>query len=120
MRWPTKTLRVQKKNCNQHSMQHYNKLVRDGVPEHITRMGEPFSVHIADEQEYWQKLKEKLREEVDEFIATEQLDELADLYEVIDAIIAYKQISVEEIQKIQAEKRVKRGSFLKRIILEWS
>jgi predicted house-cleaning noncanonical NTP pyrophosphatase (MazG superfamily) len=98
----------------------YNKLVRDKIPEYIrNRGGNPVS-HVASEQEYWQKLKEKLLEEFEEFKKDESKEEFADLLEVIDAIGDYKEFSKEEIIAIRKRKVAERGAFKDRIILDES
>lgn len=98
----------------------YNKLVRDLIPNIIAAKGEPLTSHIADDAEYWEKLKEKLGEECAEFTEAETIDELADLMEVIDAIIAFKGFDRAELTRVQSEKAAKRGKFEKRIILDES
>ena len=95
----------------------YNKLVRDKIPEIIAGKGETAETRTASPEEYWLKLKEKLSEEVAEFKTAENQEELADILEVIDAIIAHKGFNPEEIQRIQTEKATERGRFEKRIIL---
>ena len=98
----------------------YNKLVRDKIPQYIiSKGGKPIS-HVADDAEYWQKLKEKLSEEVAEFYKDENMEELADLMEVIDAIMDFKQFDHEEIKKIKEKKAEERGRFKEKIILEES
>ena len=98
----------------------YNKLIRDKIPEIIKKKGGKPVVHIADEAEYWTKLKEKLSEEVEEFKKDENREELADIFEVIDAIVEYKKFDKKETEKIQKKKAEERGKFKKRIILEES
>ncbi|MBX4200644.1 nucleoside triphosphate pyrophosphohydrolase [Candidatus Parcubacteria bacterium] len=101
-------------------MQKYNKLVRDNIPDYIKGKGEAVIFHIATEQEYWQKLKEKIGEEAVEFSKNESIDELADILEIIDAIIDYKQFDRQEIEKVKVQKAEKKGKFSKRIILDES
>jgi predicted house-cleaning noncanonical NTP pyrophosphatase (MazG superfamily) len=98
----------------------YEKLVRDNIPEHIVSKGGTPITHIAEDTEYWQKLKEKLSEEVKEFNEAESADELADVLEVIDAIIDYKKFDRSSIEKIKKDKAEDRGKFDKRIILDES
>jgi len=96
----------------------YNKLVRDNIPEIIKKDNKTPITHIADDKEYWSKLKDKLEEEVDEFLKESTEEELADILEVIYAICDYKKIDKEELEKIRKKKSEKRGSFKKKIILD--
>ena len=96
----------------------YNKLVRDKIPQIIKEKGKIPKTHIADEKEYWDKLKIKLREEVDEFIKDSNKDEMADIFEVITAINSLKGWNIEEIIKTQKKKRKERGGFRDKIILD--
>jgi predicted house-cleaning noncanonical NTP pyrophosphatase (MazG superfamily) len=96
-----------------------SKLIRDKIPEIIEQnQGKPIT-HIAGEEEYWLKLKEKLQEEVDEFKEEGNEEELADVLEVIDAIIEFKQIDKSNLNKLKEDKAEKRGKFRKRIILDY-
>ena len=98
----------------------YNKLVRDKIPEYIRKKGENPITHIADDAEYWQKLKDKFLEEFEEFKKDENIEELADILEGIDAIVDYKGFDKDEIIKTKEKKAEERGKFKDRIILDES
>jgi len=98
----------------------YNKLVRDKIPEYIQSKGGAPVWHIADADEYQQKLYEKLQEEVDEFLATPNAEELADILEVIEAIRDNLRISATDLRLIKDKKSNERGKFRKKIILDES
>ena len=96
----------------------YDKLVRDRLPEIIEKEGNTPVTHIADDEEYWQRLKEKLKEEVNEFLEESNKEELVDILEVICAIREFKEISKEKLELLRKEKAKRRGGFKNRIILE--
>ncbi|MEK6958549.1 MAG: nucleoside triphosphate pyrophosphohydrolase [archaeon] len=94
------------------------KLVRNNIPKIIVSDGKAPVTHIASDKEHLKMLKEKLDEEVREFFKDESEEELADVLEVIDAIIAYKKFDKNKIAMIKEKKAKERGSFSKRIVLE--
>lgn len=96
----------------------YNKLVRDKIPEIIKQNNDTPITHIADDEEYWDKLKEKLKEEIDEFFKNSTEEELADILEVIYAFRDYMKIDKDKLEEIRAKKAQKRGAFKKKIILD--
>ena len=98
----------------------YNKLVRDKIPDYIASKGEKAITHIADDAEYWLKLKEKLVEEANEFLVSETIDELADVLEVINAIVKYRSFDEKMIESTRLLKLEKRGGFDAKIILDES
>lgn len=95
-----------------------SKLVRDKIPDIIRKNGEEPLIHVADAEEYWAALKEKLAEEVTEFQEAESAEEMADVFEVITAILEHKGWNIEQIVALQQKKRADRGVFKERIILE--
>lgn len=98
----------------------YDKLVRDRIPELIGAKGEECSFHIATDGEYAEKLYGKLREETEELIRDRNTGEIADVLEVIDAIMELEGISRNEVDAVKRKKYGERGGFSKRTILEES
>ena len=98
----------------------YNKLVRDKIPEIIHAKGGKPIIHVADDSEYWKKLKEKLIEEVEEFNASEAVEEIGDILEIVDAICAFKNITTAQRDDAKSKKFKERGGFTDKIILDES
>src|SRR3989344_8657834 len=99
----------------------YDKLVRDKIPEIISKKCEHVIAHVANDEELWLKLKEKLLEEADEFLranSENELGELADVAEVIDAIMRFGKFSESKLNRAKDKKRQERGGFRDRIILD--
>ncbi|MFE6665746.1 nucleoside triphosphate pyrophosphohydrolase [Streptomyces sp. NPDC057697] len=95
------------------------KLVRDGIPEIIRRNGEEPATCVAGAPEYRKRLRDKLSEEVGEFLEVEEdysKEELADVLEVVYALAQDLGITLEDLERCRAEKAAERGGFEKRII----
>lgn len=102
------------------SMKSYNKLVRDKIVESLEARNIPYKAHIADEDEYRLKLREKLQEEVDEYLRDGEVGELADVLEVVHALSRKEGVSPEELERVRTRKAAEKGAFEKRVILEES
>ncbi len=94
----------------------YTKLVRDKIPEIVKAKGINPINHIADDKEFESALMDKLQEEVKEFIEEPCKEEMADIMEVIYAILEQKQYSFNDIEEVRKKKAEERGAFDKRII----
>ncbi len=105
-------------------MKKFNKLVRDRIPEIIAAKGEMAKVRTLKDEDFVNALAAKLVEEAKEVEgaqgdAKELVKEIGDVFEVVDALIVQLGLSCEEIKKLQAERREKRGGFSKKIFLEY-
>ena len=99
-------------------IKHYNKLIRDNIPEIIKSKGQEPVVRVLSDEEYIIRLKEKLLEEVREYIEDSCIEELCDVYEILDAIKAIEGYTNAEIEAIKKAKADKNGAFNKRLFLE--
>ncbi|HEY9807824.1 MAG TPA: nucleoside triphosphate pyrophosphohydrolase [Halomicronema sp.] len=101
----------------------YKKLVRDRIPEIIREAGKECKTETFSEIQYSFALRDKLIEEALEVKAVlndeDLIKELADLFEVIEAILQESGISKEAVLAEQKKRRNERGGFEKRIKLIW-
>jgi len=95
-------------------------LVRDKIPAIIEKNGGKYVARVAGEEEFLAKLRDKLKEEVEEFLASSKSEEIADIYEVLDALMKAMKADKNEVLAIQKQKRQDRGGFEEKIILESS
>lgn len=99
-------------------MKIYNKLVRDLIPQIIEKSGKKFDTHIANDEEYGKLLEEKLQEEVNEYLGDKNLEELADVLEVLVGLAGHLGYTEEELFEKRKQKKFERGGFKEKIVLE--
>lgn len=95
----------------------YHKLVRDRIPEIIEANGESCTWETLPQDEYLSLLDEKLNEELAEYQDAKSLEELADLLEVMYAVVRARGWTLEQLEKLRADKAAERGGFDQRILL---
>lgn len=96
----------------------YNKLVRDRIPEIIRADGKQLKSRILNDEEHLEVLLKKLEEECAELAEARNIEELADVYEVLRALAEALGIKPEELEKVRSDKAAKRGGFQQKIFLE--
>ena len=96
----------------------YGKLIRDRIPEIIEADGKTARVRILPDAEYDAELKNKLTEEVAEYLESGEPSELADILEVVEALAERQGVAFDELLEIKTEKRRTNGAFRSRLFLE--
>ena len=96
----------------------YNKLVRDKIPEIITEDGRECDIEIVSYEEKYKLLEAKLQEEVNEYLEDKNLEELADVMEVLFGLAESLGYSEEDLLKARNKKLNERGGFKKGIVLK--
>ncbi|MBT9133708.1 MAG: hypothetical protein DDT39_01077 [Firmicutes bacterium] len=96
----------------------YNKAVRDRIPAIIRASGKECVVQQVSHAEFLTLLEAKLAEEVAEYQASPSIEELADIVEVIRAILALQGSTWEQLEGIREQKAAKRGAFVERLVLK--
>ena len=95
-----------------------NKLVRDQIPEIIEKSGNKCSIEILSDEEYIEMLDKKLDEELTEYHRDKNIEELADLLEVIYAATEARGYTINQLEEIRLKKQSERGAFKEKILLK--
>jgi predicted house-cleaning noncanonical NTP pyrophosphatase (MazG superfamily) len=96
----------------------YNKLVRDGIPKIIEDSGRKCEIRTVEKEERLTLLKDKLNEEVQEFLEDNNLDELADIMEVLFGLAESLGYREDELLAKRFLKREERGGFKEGVVLK--
>lgn len=97
----------------------YGKLVRDRIPQIIRESGATPVTYTAGPQEYRSRLRDKLGEEVAEFLEADDArapEELADVLEAVYALAADLGIDMDQVEEIRRAKADERGGFAGRVV----
>lgn len=96
----------------------YNKLVRDNIPNICKLNNQAPKYRVLDDNSYKEELRKKLKEETNEYLKSGELEELADILEVVEALANSQGSNLAEVLKIKEEKANKNGKFEKKYFLE--
>tara|TARA_R110000803_G_scaffold187128_7_gene249518 strand:+ start:3958 stop:4440 length:483 start_codon:yes stop_codon:yes gene_type:complete len=99
----------------------YGKLVRDKIPAIIEERGQRAVCRVVSESEMLLRLNLKLKEELDEVVQARtlvhQVEELADLIEVVYGYVDYIGSTKDELERVRVAKFDKRGGYVDRQFL---
>ena len=96
----------------------YHKLVRDRIPEIIEADGKTCVCETLSDEDYLYLLDQKLNEELAEYQESKSLEELADLLEVMQAVVKARGWTMEDLERMRTEKATKLGGFEKKVLLK--
>lgn len=99
-------------------VKNYHKLVRDRIPEIIEADGKTCVCEKLSDEEYIRLLDQKLDEELAEYQESKSLEELADLLEVMQAVVRARGWTLDELEQVRVDKAAERGGFAKKILLK--
>jgi predicted house-cleaning noncanonical NTP pyrophosphatase (MazG superfamily) len=95
----------------------FKKLVRDNIPDMITRNNQLGEFVIYPEADFENELILKMQEEIGDYLTTKDPQELADILEIIIELGRIRNLPFAEIENIRQRKLEERGGFSKRIFL---
>ena len=89
----------------------YNKAIRDKIPEIIEKSGKKCHLKQLDDESFLAEIEKKLIEEVNEYTESKDVEELADLLEVIYRISELRGVNSDKLDENRKDKAEKRGKF---------
>jgi predicted house-cleaning noncanonical NTP pyrophosphatase (MazG superfamily) len=95
----------------------YNKVIRDKIPEIIADSGKKYDLKQLDDTSFLAEIEKKLIEEVNEYAESKDVEELADLLEVIYRVSELRGVNSDELDEIRKDKAEKRGIFANNLFL---
>jgi len=94
-----------------------SKVVRDLIPEILKRSGRTCEFSQLSDSSFLPELENKLEEEINEYLESKELEELADLLEIIYRIAELKGSSRAELERTRQQKKHEKGGFEKNLFL---
>ncbi|MCA9507119.1 MAG: nucleoside triphosphate pyrophosphohydrolase [Myxococcales bacterium] len=98
------------------------KLVRDRIPELIAQPSTVIEVETLNHKAHIDALKAKLIEEANKILETASreklIEEIADIQEVLDALVLKLSIKGSDVEKIKRQKNMRNGGFDRGLFLK--
>ena len=99
-------------------MKVYNKLVRDRIPDVLNKANKKYTYHIATDEEFLIRLKDKIIEELEELYENPSVEEMADVFEVLYTLGKELKLDIAAVNTTMFKKGLAKGRFKEKIILE--
>jgi len=94
-----------------------SKAVRDLIPEILRLSGRECIIRELSDSSFLPEIENKLEEELKEYLKSRELEELADLLEVIYRVAELRGSSKAELETIRQRKKREKGGFEKNLLL---
>lgn len=98
---------------------HYNKAIRDKIPEIIRENGAVCEVIKLSDEEFLPVLEKKLTEELEEYYESGAVEELCDIVELSLRLAELKGVPPSEFNQLREKKNIIRGSFHANLFLKF-
>lgn len=95
----------------------HEKLVRDLIPQLIEEGGDEAITQVLSEDELRSALRDKLKTCIDDYLESEDTEELADMLEIIRTLVQFHAISYDELEELREKKLEEYGSYDARLYL---
>lgn len=102
---------------------YFNKMIRDHLPQMMQSTGINVVSHEMNEDEYVQRLKSKLVEEVDEVCTAitpkDVSEEIGDVLEVLKALALHHHLDFSQVVALAEQKTLQKGGFSNPVCIDY-